>query len=357
MKLTAPLPSGNAGAARRVRPDASLIHLASACPLCAHGRGAVVSERDGKTGDAMRVAACAGCGFVRQDPLPTAPALATYYRDRYRVEYKGVSRPRLKHVWRAASLALEREAFLRPHVTTGARVLDVGAGGGEFVSLLVRRGYRASGIEPNRGYAEFARATYGIDVRVGMLDDFESDGERYDGITMFHVLEHVADPVETLRALRRRLSSAGRLVLEVPNVEHLRGAPGNMFFRAHVHYFSARTLLWAARIAGLVPVSPRPDPRGVNLRVALRADVEAAGAMTHAPSLDGLHRSASRALQAQDLRTWWRYLLSKRAPGRLAARMRQLRLERRLDDVYPSPRRLLDDRYGYPAPKVLPDRE
>ena len=335
------------------------------CPLCLRVHALVVSEQDGKTGEPLRVVACATCGFVRQDPLPDPRALADFYRERYRVAYKGVSRPKLKHVWRAASLALERCAFLSDHALAGARVLDVGAGGGEFVSLLSRRGYQATGIEPNRGYAEFARECYGIDVRVGVLEDFEADEVGHDAITLFHVLEHVADPVATLRELRRRLVPGGTLVVEVPNVEYLRCAPTNMFFRAHVHYFSACTLLSAAALAGLSPVSPRPDPRSLNLRVAFRARDDAADAAgesatgglvsSHAASPlarptrpwppaepSGWPSPARRALRAQSLRTWWAYLSPRRSLPRLARRLAQVRVERGLGKRFVEPRVLLD---------------
>lgn len=353
----------------RVRPRAADPVGCDPCPLCLRRHAFVVSECDGKTGDPLRVVACASCGFVRQDPLPAPRALADYYRDRYRVAYKGASRPKLKHVWRAATLARDRFAFLAHHVGAGARVLDVGAGGGEFVSLLSRRGYRASGIEPNRGWAEFARGAYGIDVRVGVLEDVAPDGGRHDAITLFHVLEHVADPVSTLRDLRERLTPGGTLVLEVPNVEYLRGAPTNMFFRAHVHYFSARTLLAAADLAGLVPVSPRPDPRSLNLRVAFRARDEAPGApgaggpaparvapsearhagrmgAAPAPLTGPMPQPARRALRAQALRTWSRYLAWRRALPRLRERFARSPIERGLGERFRDPKALLDACYA-----------
>lgn len=339
------------------------------CPLCGRVEAFPVCERDGKTGAPLRVVACAACGFVRQDPLPDVRALAAFYRERYRVAYKGVHRPKLKHVWRAANLALERFRFLAPFVRPGARVLDVGAGGGEFVSLLARRGFLASGIEPNRGYAEFARECYGIDVRVGVLEDVSADGEPHDAITMFHVLEHVADPVATLIDLRRRLAPGGTLVVEVPNVEYLRGAPTNMFFAAHVHYFGARTLLEAAECAGLELVSRRPDPRAVNLRIALRACDERAAAArayedrpaadaragvpeparertTHRPPADAMPQTARRALRAQALRTWGRYLHWRRALPRLRERLFRMRTERGLGDRFGDARTLLDACFG-----------
>jgi 2-polyprenyl-3-methyl-5-hydroxy-6-metoxy-1,4-benzoquinol methylase len=303
-----------------------------------------VCDRDGKTGAPLDVVACAACGFVRRDPLPRAGDLAAWYRGHYRSEYKGTARPRLRHAWRAAGHALERLAFASPFLRPASRTLDVGAGGGEFVALLARRGHDAHGVEPDDGYAGFARATYGVDVRTGAIDDLP-DAPSWDLITLFHVLEHLADPVQALERLRRRLAPGGTLLVEVPNVEYVRCAPSNLFFAAHLHYFSGRTLLRAAALAGLEPASPRPPARGANLRIALRA---ASGPPRRAASVDRRDGPASlrRALNAQATRTWGRYLRPARALPRLAARWRQWREESTLGRRFGDAAAVLDHRFG-----------
>ena len=332
----------------RIRP------LRSTCPLCAHGLGVPVSDRDGKSGRPLDVLACVACGFVCQDPLPAPGELARWYRGHYRTEYKGVARPRLRHVWRAAGHALDRLAFAAPFVRPGLRALDVGAGGGEFVALLARRGLDAHGIEPDDGYAGFARTAYGVDVRTGAIDDLP-EAPAWDLITMFHVLEHVPDPVRALESLRRRLAPSGTLVVEVPNVEYVRCAPSNLFFAAHVHYFSGRTLARAAALAGLEPVSPRPPAHGANLRIALRAVVEPSRRPAALDAADGA-AALRRALRTGSMRTWDRYLHPSRALPRLAARWRQWREESSLERRFGNATAVLDHRFGAAADSAAPPR-
>jgi 2-polyprenyl-3-methyl-5-hydroxy-6-metoxy-1,4-benzoquinol methylase len=73
-------------------------------------------------------------------------------------------------------------------------VFDCGARGGEFAYLLASRGYRVTGIEPNDGHREFARAEYGVDLRPGGLDDAAFPAQCFDLFTIFHVLDHLRDP-------------------------------------------------------------------------------------------------------------------------------------------------------------------
>jgi 2-polyprenyl-3-methyl-5-hydroxy-6-metoxy-1,4-benzoquinol methylase len=337
----------NVDAVRSARGAVRARPLHSACPLCGHARGVTVHDRDGKSGRPLHVVACGACGFVRTDPLPGPDALAAWYAGHYRSAYKGIARPRLRHVWRAAGLALDRLAFAAPFVRAGARTLDVGAGGGEFVALLARRGFDAHGVEPDDGYAGFARQAYGVDVRTGTIDSLP-EGSDWDLVTLFHVLEHLADPVVALERLRRRLAPGGTLVVEVPNVEHLRCAPSNLFFSAHVHYFSGRTLARAATLAGLEPVSPWPPARAPNLRVAFRTASPSSRRPPAAPATAG-GATLQRALRAQSMRTWGRYLAPARALPRLAARWRQWRTEAALDRRFSDAAAVLEHRFGAPA--------
>jgi 2-polyprenyl-3-methyl-5-hydroxy-6-metoxy-1,4-benzoquinol methylase len=127
---------------------------------------------------------------------------------------------------------------------SGVSMLDIGAGGGEVVFAATQAGFHAKGIEPNKGYSEFARANYGIEVSTAHLDDVSN--EQFSVITMFHVLEHMPSPQKVFRRLHELLQPDGLLVIEVPNVEQPDASPANIFFKAHLYYYSASTLIYAA---------------------------------------------------------------------------------------------------------------
>jgi SAM-dependent methyltransferase len=63
---------------------------------------------------------------------------------------------------------------------------------------------------------------------------------------MFHVMEHIPDPVKTFKKLYDLLNEDGSLFIEVPNIESFSQSPDNTFFKAHIHYFSATTLIACA---------------------------------------------------------------------------------------------------------------
>jgi 2-polyprenyl-3-methyl-5-hydroxy-6-metoxy-1,4-benzoquinol methylase len=222
--------------------------------------------------ETLDVRICSSCGLVQQCTLPTDGALRVYYSHHYRTDYKKTYRPKNKHVFRAGIAAGNRLAFLESSISNGdknslkgLRHLDVGAGGGEVVfAAQALLGLESIGIEPNEGYSEFARITYGIEVRTAELSDVIS--ERFDLVTMFHVLEHMPKPLQVFELLFSMINPDGLLLIEVPNIEQADASPHNIFFRAHLLYYSRATLLFAAS-RWFEPI--RIDEQG-NLRVLFK---------------------------------------------------------------------------------------
>jgi SAM-dependent methyltransferase len=114
--------------------------------------------------------------------------------------------------------ARTRLSWLREYVQAG-RLLDVGAAGGAFVLEAKLAGFDAFGVEPTPRFAEHARSTLQVDVRDGRFEDLGLGPATLDVATLWHVLEHIPAPRESLELLRGSLRPDGFLVVEVPNVE------------------------------------------------------------------------------------------------------------------------------------------
>lgn len=239
------------------------------CPLCQDNRYSVVSELD-RNGGTLRTVLCRQCGHVFTNPRPTEEEMNSFYQGHYRASYKGVTRPKLKHVYRAGLRALERVSDLEPYCNKGMRFLDIGSGGGEFVYLLHSLGYNAAGIEPNRGYAEFSQAEYGCAIKIGSVEDIANGEQAFNIITLHHVLEHLIDPVAVLKRIASILPDSGLLAVAVPNVEAQYHGPRRQYHLAHLHTFSIEGLLGAGHRAGLEAVKTMLQPETQHISVIFR---------------------------------------------------------------------------------------
>ncbi len=122
------------------------------------------------------------------------------------------------------------------------RLLEVGCFLGLFLDRIRAAGWQVVGLEPNRMVASYARATYGLDVVDGVLPNPALPSANFDAAMMLHVIEHMPDPAEGLRELRRVLKRGGVLVVETPRFNSLafkllgrrersiQNCPGHIFF-------------------------------------------------------------------------------------------------------------------------------
>ncbi len=212
------------------------------CKLCGSHDHHVISTRDAKSNLSLPISLCSQCGLAQQTSIPSNEELSIYYSHDYRQDYKKTYAPKLKHVKRAGEAALDRLAFLKKSapITSSMKLLDIGAGGGEFVYLSQKSGFISSGIEPNHGYSEFAKREYDADVETMSLAATES--ATFDVITMFHVLEHMASPDAVMKKIHQILNPGGIFFIEVPNLLQKDASPHNIFFKAHLYYYCRFTL-------------------------------------------------------------------------------------------------------------------
>lgn len=160
---------------------------------------------------------CRACGFSFRPDLDETALEAEYAGGDYEAERSSVyAGEGLDDRRRDARVRLR---FVADHAPPGGRLLDVGAAGGAFVAEAARAGHTARGVEPSPETARFARDQLGVDVVTGMVEDVELEKEALDVVTMWHVLEHLREPLVTMRRLYETLAPGGILAVEVPNAE------------------------------------------------------------------------------------------------------------------------------------------
>ncbi len=227
------------------------INSSSQCNLCGSTEYDVLSKT-GRENEPLNTVICKKCGLIWSHPFPIDPLV--YYQKHYRIRYKGTFTPKKKHIFRAARAAVGRFNLLKHLLKPRWRVLEVGSGGGEFLYLLNKLGYDAFGIEPNEGYAEYARSEYQLNIKTGFLQNTQFEENSFEMVTLWHVFEHMDNPADILKKIHSFLATDGLLVIEVPNVEAICSLPRNTFHTAHLYNFNQSTLSRMAERAGFTVV-------------------------------------------------------------------------------------------------------
>ncbi len=213
-----------------------------------------------------QIVACARCGFVFLNPRPKIDAVAEAYQDAAYQPFLS-AQPRRSLGDRIYDLARQvnvRSKRRKIEKLKGrGKILDVGCGTGEFLHEMQRRGWQASGIETSTRAAEFAHKNYGLETAAADLLEADFAAEQFDVITFWHVLEHVHDPLATLKIARKILKDDGVILIACPNIESVDArfySSGWVALDAprHLSHFTPDTLARAAAEADLEVFKIRP---------------------------------------------------------------------------------------------------
>ena len=128
----------------------------------------------------------------------------------------------------------------------GKRLLDVGCAGGAFPSAARDAGFQAQGIEPSRWLCDYARNTYGLEIRQGILQRGIYPDASFDVVSLWDVIEHVAEPSEMLAIIRQLLSRGGYLWVNFPDIgsvtARLLSWRWPFWLSVHLHYYTRQTM-------------------------------------------------------------------------------------------------------------------
>jgi SAM-dependent methyltransferase len=136
--------------------------------------------------------------------------------------------------------------------------------------VLGATGFSARGIEVDAGYSAFASRELGVTVDRSSVWDADFDAGWFGAVTLFHVLEHLPDPVRCLERCANWLRDDGTLVIEVPNMASVHQHPVKRFHFAHVFGFTSESLVMIAARAGFVVVRLEIDQHARNILAVFR---------------------------------------------------------------------------------------
>jgi SAM-dependent methyltransferase len=214
----------------------------------------------------------ADCGLAWVEPMPHAAEIGRFY-ERYYTHAAVDSPPdapppppaarrlvkrALRRVFPRRRLQFEpglmHFADMRP-----GRMLEVGCGPGRFLAQASSAGWQVLGIDFDETAVAQACRLQGVEARTMDIFDPALDGERFDGIAMDNVIEHLADPARVFARCRELLAPGGRLVMVTPNSDaqlHDRyGADWRgLEVPRHLYLYNGRVLRRLADAAGLVDV-------------------------------------------------------------------------------------------------------
>jgi 2-polyprenyl-3-methyl-5-hydroxy-6-metoxy-1,4-benzoquinol methylase len=189
------------------------------CEYCKSPKASVLygaSELKGTGNTGVSVLKCRRCGLVYTAPALSREELLPFYTEEYyginSMKFKGIIE-KLIHIKRG--IRAGRIARLKKP----GKILDIGCGRGIFLDKMRKKGWETYGTEISETGARHAREVLKLNVFTGAAEESKFADNFFDCVTLFHVLEHLPHPVDTLKEARRMLKPGGLLVVAVPNIQ------------------------------------------------------------------------------------------------------------------------------------------
>lgn len=143
--------------------------------------------------------------------------------------------------------AEDRVARLSPFLPQKG-ICDIGTGDGTMLAVFAAQGYQSVwGIEPSHDGGERAKKQ-NLDVVVGELSEIKrvQQGRPLQALTLFHVIEHLDDPVRSLEVIYSALPPGGFVVIETPDAQATLQRVTNhcnwLVYPEHLFYWNKRAM-------------------------------------------------------------------------------------------------------------------
>tara|TARA_B110000879_G_scaffold84980_2_gene117525 strand:+ start:24728 stop:25642 length:915 start_codon:yes stop_codon:yes gene_type:complete len=188
--------------------------------------------------------------LLMTSPKPAMEALPAYYKSQKYISHTDAKKNLVDHVYqKARKYTLQQKVkLIESFHSEEKKILDVGAGTGDFLKACADKGWQVTGIEPNSKARALATKKFQNEQAV-FFEDMESLKKKdgvflgFDVIALWHVLEHVPNLDEMIFNLKKLLKPEGTLLVAVPNFKSFDATHYKTFWAAydvprHLWHFS-----------------------------------------------------------------------------------------------------------------------
>ena len=169
---------------------------------------------------------------------PVPKNLEKYYKSESYISHTDSKKTFFDKIYQAVKnhTLKQKLLLLNSFKSSSKSVLDFGAGTGDFLKICKNNNWQVLGIEPSAEARENA-VKKGVHLKESLLD---ITNQKFDVITLWHVLEHVENLKSTIKVLKSLLQPEGRIVVAVPNYKSYDAA----FYKEHWAAYDVPRHLW-----------------------------------------------------------------------------------------------------------------
>lgn len=197
----------------------------------------------------FKVEECTHCDIIAIHPQLSSEEIEKYYPQDYVSFPPAIEDERswFKRIDREIGVEKRCKAVIKQSGRTSGKILDIGCATGVFLNSMQKHGWECYGVEPSDFASDYAINRLGLNIFHGYLTDGIFEENFFDVITLWDVIEHLSEPVETLQIISKILKPGGLLVVTTPNANSWERKIFGEYWAGwdvprHYHIFTPNTL-------------------------------------------------------------------------------------------------------------------
>ena len=188
----------------------------TSCVICNSGKYKIICKnrdyRYGLSAKSFRLVKCAKCGLIYLNPRSSEKDIHKFYPQEYYGTQFGIIGEKIDNYF------VNRKIYGMEKFKQEGKLLDIGCGTGDFLLQVQKRSYDVCGIDVSPQACKVARKKRLI-IYHDDLKKHHFPAKSFDIITLWHVFEHLYNPSDILKEIKRILKDDGTLIMETPNID------------------------------------------------------------------------------------------------------------------------------------------
>ena len=202
------------------------------------------------TKDSFKIVICKNCGLVYINPRLDSKTLDQLYNK----DNKDFDDQHFKtninyyiNTKKDDKKTFERRLNLIQKYKKQGKLLDIGCSIGTFLDIARKKGWDTFGIDLSKASIDYCTKELKLNVKQGKLEDIKFPSNSFDVVIMSDLLEHVPNPIATLKEANRILKKEGLLFITTPDIgsitaKLMRTRWVHLKPREHIYYFTPKTI-------------------------------------------------------------------------------------------------------------------
>lgn len=213
------------------------------CPLCQNvGFHESIKVKDYSiSAEKFKIDVCERCGLHFTNPYPPIEKIGVYYKSEIYISHSNKGNTLINRLYKFTRKITLKNKIKLLNKFPGKNLLDIGCGTGLFIEESLKAGYNVIGVETD----ENARNNQSTSIRGRVVNSIGNINpeQKFEIITLWHVLEHIHNLNKNFNNIVNHLAPKGKIIIAVPNLNSWDSKHYNIHWAAldvprHLYHFT-----------------------------------------------------------------------------------------------------------------------